>query len=408
VIRREAGEVYSKALAVSLGVYVVNRYVETQWARVIHDQILCWATAFASVQIAVILFFSVALVGWRTYARLKENLYDQIRPAIRDRVLALAFEGEAWSSVIPQHGPARQVLEESIAHTLATVKAAGRERVARFAMEHGFAAQWVKAFSSPSKDDRKRAVSLLGLISPVAGVTVLETALADKHPAVRAQAYRALLVAGDTLRVERVFRAVLQESLLMRALLSDDLKRHAAPLSANTIPALLRQATTAEAARCFELLIAWRRAMPSLEIQPWVSGERAASLPLVALSPLVLALLPYVLTDDSIEDYVGAALRSGDPEVQCAAAGAAGRLKMGRLIPVLEGALLGPLLSNSPATPDATPGQTRRLALASATAMAQMGEAGGRALEKIVVGPDRKAAAVAMEALEHITVRRGE
>ncbi|MGA8028228.1 MAG: hypothetical protein WB992_13885, partial [Bryobacteraceae bacterium] len=50
-------------------------------------------------------------------------------------------------------------------------------------------------------------------------------------------------------------------------------------------------------------------------------------------------------------------------------------------------------------------GQNRQLGLASATAIAQMGEPGERHLEKIVGESDGNAARVAMEALEHATVR---
>lgn len=385
MIRRDAWEVYGKALAVLLVVYAANRLVERLFERTVQDQVLSWAAAFGAVQTGLILFLSFTLLGFRIFARWKENLYEQIRPAIRDRVLALAFEGESWSSEIPRHGPARQVLEASIASTLSTVKAAGRERVARFATQHGFAAQWLDELSSNSKNQRKRAVSLLGLISPVAGSAALFAAIRDKEPAVRAEAYRALLIAGDVLSVEQVFRSVLDESLLVRALLADDLKRHAGYLLAHTVPRVLEEGTPAQVARCFEVLIAWKRAIPSLDIRPWLAAPPDAS-----LAPLLLALLPYVLIDRSVEEYVAAALDSPQREIQRAAAEAAGRLKLAHLIPNLKSALA----------------QDRGLALVAAAALAQMGEAGEQSLEKILVGQDRKAAAVAMEALEHTTVKR--
>jgi HEAT repeat protein len=337
------------------------------------------------VQTGLILLVSISLLSVRTYARLKENLHEQIRPAIRDRVLALALEGESWSSEVPRHGPARQVLEDNIAHALGTVKAAGRERVARFAMAHGFAAEWLEALSSDSKNERKRAVSLLGLISPMAGNAALFAGIRDADSGVRTQAYRALLIAGDALGLEQVFQAALRESLLMRALLADDLKRHAAYLLAHTIPRSIENATPQEAARCFEILIAWKRAIPSFDMRPWLAREQDR-----LLTPLVLGLLPYVLTEDSIAEYVEAALKSPNLELRWAAAEAAGRLKIASLIPALEAALFA----------------ERRLAVTAANALAHIGEAGEIVLEKIVVSPDRKAAAVAMEALEHATVRR--
>ena len=333
VTRREAWAVYSKAFAVSLALYLANLLAERQFARVLQDRVLCWASAFATVQTAVIILLSVSLLLWRTYARLKENLHEQMRPAIRDRVLALAFEGESWSSPVPPNGPARQVLEESIAHTLTTVKAAGRDRVARFAIEHGFAAEWANALRSDSKAERRRAVALLGLISPVAGNAALFAGLDDGQSGVRAEAYRALLVAGEALSVEQVFRSLLEDSLLMRALLADDLKRHAAYLLAHTIPPLLERATPREAARCFEILISWKRALPSFDVRHWVDRQDDS------LAPLLLALLPYVLTDESTDEYVSAALESTDIYLRIAGAAAAGRLQLTRPLPGLESPL---------------------------------------------------------------------
>ena len=396
--RREAWEVYSKALAVSFAAYALNWAAEKQVQRFLTDRVLCWAVAFATVQTAVIAGLSFAMVAWRLYLRLREGLADQIRPAIRDRVLGLAFEGESWSSTVPRRGLARQVIEENLARTLVSVKAAGRDRVARFALEHGFARQWQEALSAKARDERKMAISLLGLISPVAGDTMLFEALEDPHPSVRAGAYRALLLSSNPKEgnghVDRIFRSVLREPLLLRALLADDLKRHGAYLLAKTIPEVLEEAleeagrketARGEAALCFEMLIAWKRAIPSLDLRPWImlQGE-------TALAPLLLELLPYVWTDDSIEDYVAAALGSALLEVRCLAAQAAGRLKLTRLLPILESVLR----------------EDKLLALVGAAALAEMGEAGQRLLEMAVVGTDRKAAAVALEALERVTVNQ--
>lgn len=384
MIRREAWEVYSKTLAVSLVVFALDEVLERRLRPAIHNPVFCWAAAAGTVQTAAILLLSLALVAVRIYARFRESISEQMRPAIRDRVLALAFEGESWSTVVPSHGPGRQVVEEAIAHSLATLKAGRRERVARFAVESGFAGEWVRAFRSRAKTERKRAVALTGLISPVAGNALLVEALEDKQAAVRAEACRALLVEGDAAQVDRVFRMVVGESLLMRALLADDLKRHAGYLLANTIRAILREGRQAEAARCFEILLAWKRAMPGFDIRPWL-GEHEQP----AFSRLVLGLLPYVWTDESIEAYVGAHLGRAEVEVRRAAAEAAGRLKLEGLMPQLERAL----------------GDDKRVALEAAQALAQMGDAGERCLERAVRGRERGAAAVATEALEQKTVR---
>ena len=381
-MKRDAWEVYSSTFAVCVVVFLADRTLANHLSSKISPAFR-WAAAFAVVQAITLLLLSLYLLAQRAYARMKESIYGQMRPAIRDRILALAFEGEAWSTDVPESGPGRRVMEQTIAESLTTLKASGRDRVARFALEHGFVAQWINDFSSRSKSRRKRAIHLLGLVSSVAGSTVLVTALEDKYAAIRVEACRALL-SGDQLDTEVVFRSVLRESLLIRALLADDLKRHARYLLKSAIPSLLETTSSLEKARCFEMLIAWKRALPSLDIQPWLEENGDPQ-----LQQLALALLPYVSADVRVEDYVIAALKNDDPELQCSAAHVAGRLKLTRLIPLLSAAL----------------GKSRRLALASANAIAQMGEQGERCLEKIITGSDRNAAAFAMEALEHATVR---
>jgi len=385
VLTRDAREVYSKTLAVSLIFFLVIGSIQHLLQHRIHDRVFRWATAFALVQIIAIVSLSLGLLASRAWASMKKSIDDQLRPAIRDRVMALAFEGESWSSSVPERGPARRVLEESVAHALVTLKPPRRDRIAQFAVEWKFAAQWTEEFaSSRSKSVRRRAISLLGPLSPIVGKTALSAALHDEDPIVRSEASRALLIQNDHAGVENVFRSLLSESLLVRALLASELKRHTRFWLNHTIPVLLEEGNRLEVERCLEMLIAWKRALPTFDVLPWLSRDRDRS-----LWPLLFALLPYVAVDDWIEDYLISALASNHVPLQCEAAKAAGRLRLERLIPALS----------------ATLHQDRQLGLASATAIAQMGEHGERHLEKIAAGSDRRAAAVAMEALEHITVR---
>ena len=379
----EAREVCFKTFLVCAGLYLASYFVGRVLAPKIPDKGLRSVTSFAIVQAVAVGLLGLTLLALRAYRRVRNGIYDQIRPVIRERVMSLAFEGESWPSDVPAHGLSRRVMEESIALALTTLKASGLNRVAAFALQEGFVREWVRAFSSRSKRVRKRAVSLLGLVSPVAGRTVLGAAVSDEQAAVRVEAYRAL-ISGDPHEVDNVFRSWLQEPLLIRALLVIDLKRHAPHLLAGTIPALLQEATTLETLRCFEILIAWKRALPSFDIRPWLSTDADPK-----IRPLALALLPYVAVNDPVSEYLIHALNSVDPEVQCAAAKAAGVLRLEELIAPLAAALT----------------QNRRFALAAANALARMGAAGKRCLEKTIVGSQRGAALVAMEALEHATVR---
>jgi len=381
---RPAREVYAKTFAVCLALYLANRLVECHLPARIQEPDFRWAIAFILVQGCAVTWLSAWLLALRAYARAIRNIRGHIRPPIRDRLLALALEGESWMSNVPQRGLARRALEESIADALMALKGSGRDRIARFAVEHGFETEWSKSFCSRSQTERKKAATLLAGISAMATKDVLINALHDEYPAIRAIAYRALLLVGDPAGIDTVFMALPGESFLIRALLVNDLKRRATYLLSHTIPLFLATASHVEAACCFEMLIAWKTGLPSLDIHPWTTPESDH-----CLWPFILALLPYVQTDAAIEDFVLSALNSRDAATRSAAADAAGHLKLEQSIPLLSAALA----------------DGKEVAVHAANALGQIGASGQRRLEQIITASNRTAALFAMEALERATVR---
>jgi len=376
--------VYRNAACVCLAAVLANLLLARLLMPFIHNATLRWAAAVSLIQLLAVFAIAAYLISRRFYQRFQKNLHDQIRPAIEERVMALALDGEVWSTSVPKHGPARQVLENCLAHALAAFKETARDRVARFAIEHSFVAQWRQtARDSKNIEARCRALFLLGLVSRLAGDAIIREALSDSSPAIRTAAARALLAAGDPDAIDQVFRYSLGESLLTRALLAGDLKRYARYLLATTVPALLAETTNPDTIQCLEMVTSWKLAMPGINIAPLLAIHRGKS-----VLPLVVSLLPYVDVNEAIENYLLSAIDDADQEVQCAAARAIGELKLSRMIPALARAL----------------SQSSRLALVAAEALARMGEPGTHQLTAAISGPDRRAAAVALEALEHATV----
>ena len=65
------------------------------------------------------------------------------------------------------------------------------------------------------------------------------TALQDSDPEVRLAAARALVQSGTIDDFGQVFRLAVSQSLLIRILLAEDLRRHATELCAGAVPAVL-------------------------------------------------------------------------------------------------------------------------------------------------------------------------
>jgi len=344
------------------------------------DSTLRLALSFSLVQLAATITLALYLIAQRSCTRFQKNIHDQLRPALQENITALAFSGQAWPTAIPKQGPARQVLEECLSVALSGLRDSNRDRLAQFAWDQGFARQWRHACSARNSSHRKHAIALLAAVARPETQALMEKALTDPDPAIRTEAARALLSAADSVTVDRIFRAVLTESLLIRVLLTADLKRHARFLLSETIPAVLADSTSQQIVHCLEILSAWKLAIPGFDIAPLLN--RLEHL------PLVVALLPYVQVPDTVEDHLRSALETPDLEVRCAAAHAAGQLKLNALLPTLL-----PLLNLN-----------ARLAAASAQALAQMGSEGERHLHAVLASGDRKASAAAMEALETLAV----
>jgi len=369
--------IYTKTALVFLLAALATLALNQHFTPHFPDATLRLALSFSLVQITATITLALYLIAQRSFTRFQKNIHDQLRPALQENITALAFSGQAWPATVPKQGPARQVLEECLSTALSGLRDSNRDRLTQFAWDQGFARQWQQACSSPS---RKRAIALLAAVSRPETHALMENALADPDPAIRTEAARALLANADPATADRIFRAVLNESLLIRVLLTADLKRHARLLLSQTIPSVLADSPSQQIVNCLEILSAWKLAIPGFDISPLL--DRLEHL------PLVVALLPYVQVPDTVEDHLRSALETPDLEVRCAAAHAVGQLKLNALLPTLL-----PLLNLN-----------ARLAAASAKALAQMGPEGERHLQAVLASGDRKASAAAMEALETLAV----
>ncbi len=379
--KRNTIEVYAKAFSVCLATFLVTELVEGRTSRV-QAFPLRWAYAFTAVQGVTMLFMGLYLVIQRGFAQWREARYDRIRPAVREQVLSMAFEGAAGTDRLLDNRQSRRVLEESVIAALSTLKSTGRDRIGRFAMEQGFATAWLKSFSSRSSRVRRRAISLLGLISPVAGATVLPIALHDRDLAVRTEACRALLIFGERAGVDQVFRLAVRESLLTRALLTDDLRPFAAILLADTVPTLLQTGSFEEIRNCFQILTSWNRALPQLDLGPWLADTDTR------WTRELLALIPFVAIESEGEEFLHVALHSTDRAIQCAALQTVGQVGSAAFLPSLQLLL----------------GDDKLLSWHAAQAIAHCGAEGKSLLEHTVTTGSRAGAGVALEALERLSM----
>lgn len=188
----------------------------------------------------------------------------------------------------------------------------------------------------------------------------------------------------DHQRLDALFAAAAAGTLRQRAMLVEELEPHALVLALDQIPRALISNDLSYVTAALDMLRAWKRMLT-------VSGvESVLRHPDPAVRVRALQALPYVA--NATHSAVGDALLDAQPEVRAAAAVAAGKLRLADLSDALVSVLADPIGD---------------VASAAAFALAVLPDGVSR-LQHAVSSGNRRAATVAFEALEKVTMGRME
>jgi hypothetical protein len=264
-----------------------------------------------------------------------------------------------------------------------TVGGSARDRLCDLALELALVHDWCQDAASKDQWTRRRAYARLSFVCAyepcrrVAG-DLLQQALQDADPEVRLSAARALVQSGTIDELGQVFRLAVSQSLLIRILLSEDLRRHATELCERVIPEVLKGNNQRHVIAALQILIAWERALPLPDLHRLLeSNNRDIRLEALRLAKLV------PLTPENRSALLRF-LREGDEEENTLAALTAGRLRLQEALPALARCLRT---------------GTSELAGIAASALAEMPPKGWQTLQQIAAGED-SAAIIAGAALD--------
>jgi HEAT repeat protein len=263
------------------------------------------------------------------------------------------------------------------------VGGSARDRLCDLALELALVHDWCQDAASKDQWTRRRAYARLSFVCAyepcrrVAG-DLLQQALQDADPEVRLSAARALVQSGTIDELGQVFRLAVSQSLLIRILLSEDLRRHATELCERVIPEVLKGNNQRHVIAALQILIAWERALPLPDLHRLLeSNNRDIRLEALRLAKLV------PLTPENRSALLRF-LREGDEEENTLAALTAGRLRLQEALPALARCLRT---------------GTSELAGIAASALAEMPPKGWQTLQQIAAGED-SAAIIAGAALD--------
>jgi hypothetical protein len=342
---------------------------------------------------AYALFLSAMFLGlWiRASGRHRRAVTTQDQtPQIRD-ALVVYLAGSNDETLIREFVHTnRGAVADAILDFHGTVGGSARDRLCDLALEFTLVHDWCEEAHSRNRLERRKAYVRLSFVCAyepcrrVAG-DLLQTALEDSDPEVRLSAARALVQSGTPDELGRVFRLAVSQSQLIRVLLAEDLRRHAAELCRDAIPGVLRSGDAGHTLAALQILVAWERALPLDDIHKLLESEnREIRIEALRAAPLV------PLTAENRAGILRL-LKEGDAEESTVAALAAGRLRLQEALPALA---------------RCTRTGTAELARMAASAMAEMPPRGWQTLQEIASGGDTSAL-IAAGALERGRRRAG-
>ena len=327
--------------------------------------------------------FAVTLLRslkWRKRARISAK----VQPLIRQELIAFVA-GSDNHTVIKQYlSKSRRDVADAMLSFQGTVAGGARDRLCELTIDHGLLKEWCNDARSKDPMRRRTAFARLAFVCTyepcrrIAG-DILAGALNDPDTEVRFYAWRSLVQSGTIEEIEQLFEAALSQTLLVRILLTEELRRFAVPLCERAVVWALESNDSEHILAALEMLVAWERAVPIPDLGRLIlHNDRRIRIQALRLAPLV----------PLEEDDYGAIIRmlvGDDPDAAVEAARALGRVHF-------EGALPG--LARALRSGNAL------LARTAADAMAQMPPKGWATLEEMTTSPNPITAGAAGEALD--------
>ena len=319
---------------------------------------------------------------WRDRLRLSAGL----QPQIRQELIAFLAGSENHDAIKEFIRKSRRDVADALLSFQPTVAGSARDRLCALTIEHELIHDWCNDTRSKDSIIRRTAFARLAFVCAyepcrrVAG-ELLRQALNDADREVRFYAWRALVQSGTIEEIEKLFEAALSESLLIRILLTEELRRFAISLCERAVVWALQSPESKRVLATLEILVAWERAVPIPDLGVLLShGDRRIRIEALRLATLV------PLERQDLRGIARMAV-SDDPEAAVEAARTLGRVRF-------EGGL--PELASAMRSGNAL------LARTAADAMAEIQGKGWATLEELSAGGDRMVAAAAAEALDRV------
>jgi hypothetical protein len=321
-----------------------------------------------------------------TQARKRKRHYAEIEPRIRELLIENIAGSNNVDSIRSLVGPDRAAIGRVLTEFEEKVAGAACDRLCEAAIELGLVQGWIQDTRSRDPMERRRAFKGLAFVTSFEPCRRLSgeiplLALNDADREVRLAAARAVLHSKIPEQFGQVFDMAMENNLLSRIRLTEELRRQALSLCEEVIPRALTGNDRERTLVALQLLVAWERALPFEDLHRLLEHQDPR------IRANALALAPLLPPSADNEAAIFDSLRDTDPVVFCAAARAAARMKLQTAVPLLARGL--------------RLGKSEQLR-AAAAALAELPPMGLSALSDLASSENLATAAAATEALERL------
>jgi hypothetical protein len=308
-----------------------------------------------------------------------------LRPRLLDALAKFVAGGSDKTLLASAMATQGEEVAECVMLFLRTVSGSTRERLCQLTLDLGLVQRWCEDLNSGGVPKRRAAVERLAMACVSESCRnvlgdLLPLALRDEDSGVRLCACRGLALSGSASEVGQLFALALGPDLLMRAVLTEDLRRHSMTLAAGPVREALHSGSDVRTAAALEMLAAWERAIPIESLAEFLE-HRARQVQVLAFR-----LAAYLPVDYESRLALVRALQNPDEEIRALATIAIGHQKMTEALPELA-----QCLRRSGAD----------LARHAAEALAAMPPVGWETLEELSSNRNAATAKAAREALAH-------
>jgi hypothetical protein len=333
------------------------------------------------------LFFGVllgVLARRASRSRRRSATADALVPEIRDALVDYLAGSNDQTRLREFVRTNRLAVGDAVLSFQGTVSGTARDRLCDLALELALVHDWGQDTRSKEPAVRRMAYARLAFVcvyEPCQRVVgdLVTRALDDPDPEVRLPAARALVQSGNLAEIGRVFELTVSQNLLIRILLTEDLRRYGAELSVNTVPAILKSGDPKRILAALNMLVAWERALPLTGLHELLDHPNRE------IRITALRLAPFLPLTPENRNGILRELTDSDSEVSTMAALTAGRLRLQEGMPSLARCVRT---------------GTAELARMAASALAAMPPRGWETLEELGNGQAPSAAFIASAALD--------